>query len=205
MFSTENGVAALFLKEIPYNGVARVKILSSLAPLELLEECISFCRACGAGEVHASGAEELTGYPLVTEIWEMRGSDIGETDAKLFPLQEETVDTWREIANDRFRGIDNAATLTRTECLQMAKEGSAYFVHRGGELIGIGKLGVGCIDLIASVKHGCGADTVRALAGLLPTDDIVLQVASSNERAIRLYDRLGFIRTAVVSKWYKVF
>ena len=205
MFSTENGVAALFLKEIPYSGIARVKILSSLTPDALLEECVSFCRACGAEEVHACGADELTQYPLVTEIWEMRGSDVGQTDAMLFPLQEEQADLWRQIANKRFRCVDNAASLTKAECLQMAKEGSAYFVHRSGELIGIGKIGDRGIDLIASVKHGCGADVVRALASLLPNDNLVLQVASTNQRAIRLYERLGFVKTAVVSKWYKIF
>ena len=204
MFTTENGVASLFLKEIPYSGIARVKIHSSLSPSDLLDECVSFCRACGAETVHASG-QSLNDYPLVAEIWEMRGSNLGDTDAMLFPLMEENAELWRQIANDRFSGIDNAATLTKADCVQMAKEGSAYFIHRDGELFGIGKVGDSSIDLIASVKPGFGADIMRALASVLPQDGVILRVASTNDKATKLYKKLGFVCTDIISKWYKIF
>ena len=53
VFTTEFGVASLILKEIPYTQTAYIKILSSLAPVELLEECRSFCRAAGAEKIYA--------------------------------------------------------------------------------------------------------------------------------------------------------
>ena len=39
VFTTEFGVASLILKEIPYTGIAYVRLQSSLFPEKLLEEC----------------------------------------------------------------------------------------------------------------------------------------------------------------------
>ena len=55
MFTTEYGVASLVLREIPYRGEAYITIQDSLEPEKLLEECISFCRICGAEAVYAKG------------------------------------------------------------------------------------------------------------------------------------------------------
>jgi ribosomal protein S18 acetylase RimI-like enzyme len=33
---------------------------------------------------------------------------------------------------------------------------------------------------------------------------IVLQVASTNEKALRLYEKMGFIRTKEISRWYRI-
>ena len=55
VFHTEYGVASLFLREIPYRKRAHIKIQSSLEPDKLLEECIGFCRACGAEWIDAAG------------------------------------------------------------------------------------------------------------------------------------------------------
>lgn len=204
MFTTENGVASLFLQELPYSGIARVKLLSSVTPEALLEECVGFCRACGAEAVHASGHTMLEQYPVVTTILEMRGEVWGKTDAALFPVQEETAEQWRTIANERLRGVDNAAHITRQSCREMVEEGSGYFVHRDGKLLGIGRVGDDGIELLASVVPGAGADVVRALAAIVPCDSLRLTVASTNIRAVRLYERLGFAITKEVSKWYKI-
>ena len=51
VFTTEYGVASLVLREIPYRQEAYISIQSSLQPEELLAECVSFCRACGAEKV----------------------------------------------------------------------------------------------------------------------------------------------------------
>ena len=47
VFTTEYGVASLFLREIPYRSRAHIKIQSSQEPEKLLEECISFAE-CAA-------------------------------------------------------------------------------------------------------------------------------------------------------------
>ncbi len=44
----------------------------------------------------------------------------------------------------------------------------------------------------------------KAMQSLNPQQQSTLEVASSNEKAIRLYERLGFLKTARVSEWYRV-
>ena len=73
MFTTEYGVASLVLREIPYRQEAYISIQSSLQPEQLLEECISFCRACGAERIYAKNHDCLTQYPVHTSIIKMRG------------------------------------------------------------------------------------------------------------------------------------
>ncbi len=207
VFTTENGVASLFLQDIPYRGIARIKLLSSQCPEALLHECVDFCRACGAEQIHGAGHPVLEKYPHVADILQMRGNAdaIGDTEAMLFPLQEETVKEWVAIANEKLSGVDNAAYISESEAKRIAREGLGYFVHRDGTLLGIGQIGENTIELVASVCPGGGACTVRALAQLLSADDISLQVASTNLKAIRLYKSLGFVVTGVISSWYKIF
>ena len=68
VFTTEYGAASLFLREIPYRGRAHIKIQSSLEPDKLLEECIGFCRACGAEWIDAAGHEFLKKYPRLATL-----------------------------------------------------------------------------------------------------------------------------------------
>ena len=44
VFTTENGVSSITLKEVPYKGVAYIKIQSSLQPESFLQECVDFCK-----------------------------------------------------------------------------------------------------------------------------------------------------------------
>ena len=60
VFTTENGAASLVLKEIPYKKEAYITLRASQAPQALLEECVSFCRACGAEKIYATRSEEHT-------------------------------------------------------------------------------------------------------------------------------------------------
>ena len=206
MFTTENGVASVFLHDIPYRGIGRIKLLSSQSPEALLQECVEFCRACGADTIHAAGDAALEKYPHVTDILEMRGAadSIEPPDAMLFPLQEETVSQWCGIANERLAGVDNAAYISQQEAKRVAREGRGYFVHRNGTLLGIGQVGDDSIELVASVCPGGGAQVVRALAQLL-SGDISLQVASTNLKAIKLYEDHGFTVVKRISSWYKIF
>ena len=57
---------------------------------------------------------------------------------------------------------------------------------------------------MAAVERGRGADVVRALCGAGDFDTISLQVASTNERALRLYTRLGFLPVGEVSRWHRL-
>ena len=206
MFTTEFGVASLFLREIPSRQRAHIKIQSSLEPEKLLEECIGFCRACGAEWIDAAGHAYLEKYPLITALYEMRcdKDTLGETDACLFPVTEETVHKWLEIYNDRMANVPNAAYMDSKDSQELLKTGDGYFIHKEGELLGIGKSAGDFISAIAAVKPGMGETVVKTLVSALSENTVRLMVAGANTRAVRLYERLGFVRTKELSRWYRV-
>ena len=205
-FETEYGVAALVLKEIPYQEVAYITILDAWEPEKLLMECAAFCRMCGAERVYASGHPCLENRPLYTAMWELRRSAEGfpDTDAALWPVQEENLEHWRGIYNEKARRLPNAAWMTRRDGQEMLAKGDGYFIHRGGELLGIGKASGDTIDWVAAVKPGAGRDVVCALAHALWSDTVMLTVALENEKALALYRTLGFVKTKEISKWFVV-
>ena len=207
MFTTEFGVASLILKEIPYREEAYVLIQSTQEPEKLLRECIDFCRACGAEKIYARGHETLERYPLHSIVYEMRGTarvDEAKTES-LWPVTEETVSRWRELMNERMRGVDNAATLEKKGEREILDKGGAYFVHRNGQLLGGGWLAGQELLLGASFEPRAGERVCNTLFSLIPDEEVRLEVVSTNARAIRLYERLGFLKTAQCRKWYRVY
>ena len=206
IFSTENGVGSLILKEIPYNGTAYITIHSSSFPTEFLKECVDFCRAVGAEHVYATGHSCVEVYPFFTSVVQMSASVdcLGETDACLFPITEKTINQWREVYNERMKGVHNAAYLSDRAAAELLKRGDGYFVHRNQILLGIGIARDESIACVASVVPGSGREVVRALAHALVCDRVKLEVASTNYRAIHLYESMGFIKNAELSKWYKI-
>lgn len=205
-FTTENGAASLFLREIPYRGRAHIKLQSSEDPLALLEECVSFCKMCGADWIDAAGDEALECYPLITALVIMQRplEGIGETDAALFPVTEKTVRQWLNIYNEKMADVPNAAYMSSKDGEELLKTGDGYFIHKGGVLLGIGKAAGDFIDTVISVVPGAGETVVKALCSLLTEDTVRLMVAEANERAVRLYQRMGFVKVKEVSRWYRV-
>ena len=127
VFTTENGVGSLVLKEIPYRGVAYITIRDSSEPTEFLNECADFCRAVGAQHVYASGHSILESYPVYTSIVQMSASTefIPETDAALFPVTEKTIVRWKNIYNERMKNVDNASYMSDQIALELLKTGNA--------------------------------------------------------------------------------
>ena len=207
VFSTENGVGSLVLKEIPYSGIAYVTIRDSSFPTEFLHECLSFCRAVGAERVYASGNDILRDYPFFTSVIQMSVSSdtIAQTDASLFPVTEKTIARWREIYNMKMKNVDNASYMSESAAAELLKRGDGYFVHRDGELLGIGIAGNDRIDCVASLAPGGGREVVSAMTHGLLGDRVFLEVASTNTKAMRLYESMGFVQTAEISRWYKIF
>ena len=115
-FATDDGVASLILKEIPYRQEAYIRFQDvqpgRFAPF--LQECVSFCRMAGAEKIYAQGHEELSQYPLHAAVYEMRGKAWVDTKLleNIFPVTEATAETWRKLCNERMRGVDCAATQT---------------------------------------------------------------------------------------------
>ena len=206
MFTTEYGAASLVLREIPYQQAAYVTVLDSREPEKLLQECVSFCRVCGAESVFATGHDFLRKFPLHTALWEMRcATDIPpDTDAALFPVQETTLEAWREIYNQKVTKVPAGAWMTQKAAKEMLNSGGGYFVHRDGKLLGIGLISDGVIQWVASVQRGAGADVVCALIHATTEDTVSLTVASTNDKAVALYEKLGFMKVLEQKKWYLV-
>lgn len=208
LFPTEYGVASLVLREIPYREEAYITVQEAQpGELEaLLQECVSFCRMAGAEKVYAKGQEDLSQYPLHCSVLEMRGTAWVDKEQleNLFPVTEATVSQWRSIYNERMRGIDNAGTLEIRDEKRILESGGAYFVHHGGDLLGIGWLEDTKLLAVASVQRGAGERVMHTLMSLVEGSRMTLEVASTNARAIRLYEKLGFLKTAEISRWYRV-
>lgn len=206
VFTTEHGAASLVLKEIPYRAIAYIHIRSSEEPEALLDECISFCRACGAEKIYASGHPVLEKYRYHASVYEMRGVlDIQEEEIpSMFPVTEQTISKWRELCNSKMQNIDQAGTLEAKDEAKILKSGGAYFIHEAGNVTGIGWLEDDRLNVIASFRPGAGETVCKAMQSLIPTQQMILEVASTNKKAIQLYERVGFLKTAELSRWYQV-
>lgn len=206
VFTTEYGVASLILREIPYRGDAYVIIQSSEDPEELLRECISFCRICGADRIYARGHEYLNNYEPHASVLEMRGQI--EPDAEkircLWPVTEENIAVWRSKINERMKAVDHARTLDRKMESEILNSGGAYFIHHDDELLGAGWIQDDELMAITSFQKGAGECVFHTLLTATTERMLHLQVASSNTPAVRLYQRLGFLVTGA-QQWYRVF
>lgn len=206
IFTTEYGVSSLILKEIPYKNQAYIRISDVQEGFfkEHLEECVSFCRMAGADHIFAAGHEKLAEYPLYTAVYEMRGTAWVESTklANLFPVTESTVTKWRSIYNESMKSVDNSGTLESRDEMRILESGGAYYVHNNGDLLGIGWVDDCKLLAVAAVKRGAGETVMHTLMSLIEGAQMTLEVASTNERAIRLYEKLGFLKTAELSRWY---
>lgn len=208
LFPTEHGVASLVLKEIPYRKEAYIHIREAQpGELEqLLEECVSFCRMAGAEKIYAAGHEGLEEHPLYTAVVEMRADAWVDREklSSVFPVTEQTVGRWRQVYNEAMAAVDNARTLEVRDEGRILESGGAYFVHDDGKLLGIGWLEDCRLLAVAAVEKGTGERVMHSLMSLVEGASMTLEVASTNERAIRLYEKLGFLKTAEVSRWHRV-
>ncbi len=206
VFTTDYGVASLVLKEVPYRQEAYITLQAATEPESLLQECVSFCRMVGAEKIYAKGHDILEQYPLYTAVHEMRAEARVDREKLecLFPVTENTVGQWRQIYNERMRNVDNAGTLEQREEKEIVESGGAYFVHRDGELLGIGWLEDTKLLAVAATVPGAGERVMHTLMSLIEGADMTLEVASTNDRAMRLYEKLGFLKTAEISKWFSI-
>lgn len=208
IFTTEYGVSSLFLKEIPYKNEAYIRIrdVQEEAFEEHLRECVSFCRMAGAERIFAADHEKLEGYPQAASVLEMRGTAWVDPDKlkNLFPVTEATVARWRQLHNERLRSVACSGTLTAKEEKEIVASGGAYFVHDNGQLLGLGWVENEELKTVASVQKGAGECVMHTLMSLIEGKQMHLEVASTNERAIRLYENLGFLKTREITRWYCV-
>lgn len=206
VFTTENGVASIVLREIPYRGEAYITIRDSLQPGALLAECVDFCKMAGAEKIYATGHALLEEYPLHTTVVKMQQLrvNIPQTNAALFPVTEQTAEQWRSLYNEKMKPVPNASTMTVEDMKKLLARGAGYFVHQEGRLLGIGIAQGEKIEAIAACCPGAGEQVLLALCSALFSEKIVLEVATTNTRAVGLYHRLGFLETEELSRWYEI-
>lgn len=207
VFTTEYGVGSLILREIPYRQEAYIRIQDTKEPEAFLEECVDFCKAAGAERIYGTGHPCCESYPLHTAVLQMQGdvTGLGDTDAVVFPVVEKNLSRFREIYNEKMSRVPNASFLTEADAREILKEGSGYFVHREGELLGIGVVKEPRLLALAACRKGAGETVVKALCHTFADRQVLLEVASANGKACMLYERLGFVPTAELSRWYRIF
>ncbi len=206
MFSTQNGVASLTLNQIPYTAKAYIKLQDTAEPMLLLEECVDFCKLVGAQRIFASGHVLLERYPLHTSIIRMSRTLEGmpDSDAALFPVTEKTLEQWRQLYNEKMKAIPNAVYFSQRDAENLLKAGNAYFVHKEHLLLGIGIAGGDTVDAVVAAQPGMGKEVLCALCHALSGDTVHLEVAHNNARAVGLYEKLGFLKTAEIARWYEI-
>ena len=208
IFTTDFGVSSLILKEIPYKNEAYIRILDVQESFfeEHLAECVSFCRVCGAERIFAEGNGKLEKFPMYTAVKRMQGTVQPDENkiASLFPVTEQTVSQWRRVYNEAMRGVDNTATLESRDEKEILASGGAYYVHEDGELLGIFWLEDSKLLAVAATRRGAGERVMHTMLSLLDGETLTLEVASTNTRAIRLYEKLGLVTTAELIRWYRV-
>jgi len=207
IFPTDYGVSSLVLKEIPYRKQAYIRI-GDVQPRflrEHLEECAKFCRMAGAERIFAAG-EGLESYPVYTSVLQMQGQAWVNPEKLccLFPVTEATVSRWRELHNQAMARVDNAGTLESRDEKKILENPGAYFVHDNGRLLGIGWMEDCKLLAVAAVERGTGEQVMHTLMSLVEGDPLTVEVASTNERAIRLYEKLGLCKTREIICWHDV-
>ena len=206
IFNTDHGIASLMLKEIPYKEIAYIQV-QDVQPGQmdlLIDECAAFCRAAGAEQIYLCGHDAPEGYPLVCRLVLMSGPADQEYEGNLWPVTRENVEQFRSIYNEKMSCVDHSQTLTRWDEKRIIDSGGAYFVHRDGKLLGIGWVDENTILCLASMIPGEGRNVLGALLSVVDGDTARVEVASTNARAIHLYEKMGFVQTGEGFGYYKV-
>ncbi len=206
LFTTEYGAASLVLREIPYQQTAYITVLDSREPEALVGECVSFCRVCGAERVYGRGHPWLERFPLYTILWEMEcpKASLTAIGPALEAVDRDDLDLWRRLYNEKVVHVPNGAWMTEKEAFAMAEQGGGWFLRDRGRLLGIGRTEGDRIQWVSAHVPGAGETLVRALAGTIPGETVRLTVASTNTKAMGLYERLGFVKTREITRWYGI-
>ncbi len=196
VFVTQYGTAQLICSQIPYTRRGYIRVLEYMAAEKLLAECAGFLQALDCQEIYYTG---LWQEGAADTLWEYTVGTIPSGMAKAIPVTEENKALWISLYNRKAEKILGSAHIGRYSPDSFFED--CYFIYKEDTLLGIGKAAEDEIQWISSHSPGAGAEVVKAL-GALCTFPVRLQVLSSNNKAVALYESLGFQRGKELARWY---
>lgn len=143
-------------------------------------------------------------------------SDMGTLDVVL--VGEENKNEYVRIHNNAFRNTPNGGDISLEELEETLKEHTDKpeligLVKNNNSYVGVYELDIkgdtGWINIVGVHKEywrkGYGGEIVGKCIDILfnsGVKEIKLTVISSNERAVNLYSKLGFVKDEVISSWF---
>ena len=205
-------MASLILKEIPYSGAAYVLVRSvwNGQTAALLEECASFCRAAGAERVYASDGKNdlpsMHAYDMV--LLTMRREDLPElaNPIELEPVSTQNGAEYLAVYNACFRELPGAASYGKKDLQRLIEHQSGFLTRKNGVCAGAAELEkdeLAGICVLPQYK-GLGYSLALTVLKRLETPVVKLKTATTNEKALNLYRRLGFGNDTVISRWWLI-
>ena len=211
MFTGTHGLASLALRDISATGRAYVVVRAvwNGQTEAFLRECKDFCRAVGAEEIYASyGKEELSAQP-VYQMLAMEREKEGLPEGRpveLEPLTKENGQVFLEIYNSCFRDVIGASVYGKEDLTRLYDTDCGFLAKKEGVYAGIAEISKAGLESIAVLPQyrGLGYDLALAVLPMIPRKTLRLKVASTNQRAIALYERLGFAVVETLDRWWKL-
>ena len=211
VFTAVHGAASLILQEIPYSGKAYILIRSVWTTVQaLLEECRSFCRMAGAETIFASwDLQTLPGehaYDLIAMTCIKAQLPAPRQPVELTELTPENGQDYLRIYNSCFRDVPGAATYGQRDLKRLYHQDTAWLAHVDGAFAAVAEISQTGLESIAVLPEyrGLGFDLAAQVLQMVPALTVRLKVASTNTRAIHLYQKLGFTETETVSRWFRL-
>lgn len=209
-FTCPHGGAQLILEQLPVTGTAYC-LVQWVIPGQLsglLDEVCRFCRMVDARRVLAlaellGDKEKAASYPAAFQVMQMElpQSGISAPDAVLCAVEAHQWRDYISAYNQAMTGVDGARLLSARDQRRLMEEGGCYYVYREETPIGLGQVQGDRLRFLAALIPGAGSQVVAALAGCVSGDTVRLTVADTNQKALRLYRRLGFQETGIAEHW----
>ena len=212
LFTSSYGLATLILKEISWNGRAYVLIRSvwNDQTAALLDECRSFCRAVGAEEIYASWEQEALpadhAWDMIDMVCQKSALPAPRQTVELEQATPETAEDYLRIYNQCFRDVPAAASYDRKSLEPLYGEDLIWLAKVRGKYAAVAEISKDGLEGIAVLPEfrGLGFDLAATVLRMVPSTEVRLKVASTNVRAGRLYDRLGFTAAGISRRWYRL-
>ena len=214
VFTGQGGTATLILREIPVSGRAYVLLRTVLPHMEqaLTTECASFCRMCGAEQVFAAwedGSLDFLPHAYNIMLLHVEKSTLpAGKPVRLIPMTPDNDSIYQRIYNRCFFHVSHALSYDRGQIQRIYREGQQAFLALDAQdkPYGIGELHGNELAAVAVLPkyRGTGTDLTLALLALCPGTDLTVTVASDNDAALHVYEKLGFRVKGVESRWYQL-